>query len=415
MSPAIDGVLWVPSRRYPQIGAEQATQPLRLMQTTRDTSILNLLLINFSQVVLYFVYYGGGSRVIPKDHSLFFPDSRSRRAMKKQYSVRVGFTLVELLVVIAIIGVMVGLLLPAVQAAREAARRMSCSNNLKQIGLAFHNYESTYKTFPAAWGVYQPAPPYNLQGVGIALLPFMEQTTLVDQYNSSVSPSNQGGPIGIANVAVISTPIATFVCPSAPGGLDRIYDGGVPAGALPGLAALTWRAAPSDYSVTTGVRNTYAALAYAAFPGGPGGARGGALAQSTFQAPANNKMSSIIDGTSNTFLMGERTGGNRIYSGMRELPVPAAVVAANGGGWGDPLVGEHWITGTVRNPGFPPAEGPCAINCTNIRSNGFHSFHPGGAHFLMADASVQFITDSVAPFSFAARITRAKGEVVPSE
>lgn len=332
--------------------------------------------------------------------------------MRKQWSVRGGFTLVELLVVIAIIGVMVGLLLPAVQAAREAARRMSCSNNLKQIGLAFHNYESTYKTFPAAWGVYQPAPPYNLQGVGIALLPFMEQTALVDRYNSSVSASNEGGPIGQANVAVIATPLATFVCPSAPGGLERIYNGAVPAGALPGLPALTWRAAPSDYSVTTGVRGVYANLA---FVGIPATSRGGALSQSTFQAPANNKMASIIDGTSNTFLMGERTGGTKVYSGMRELAVPAAVIGAQGGGWGDPLVGEHWITGTVRNPAFPAVEGPCAINCSNVRSAGFHSFHPGGCHFLMADASVQFFSDSVAPLVIAARITRANGEVLPPE
>ena len=332
--------------------------------------------------------------------------------MQKQWSVRGGFTLVELLVVIAIIGVMVGLLLPAVQAAREAARRMSCSNNLKQIGLAFHNYESTFKTLPAAWGVYQPAPPYNLQGVGIALLPFMEQTALVDLYNSTISASNQGGPLGIANIVVISTPLASFVCPSAPGGIDRLYDGAIPAGSLPGLAALTWRAAPSDYSVTTGVRGVYANLA---FVGIPASNRGGAMSQSTFQAPANNRMASITDGTSNTFFMGERTGGNRVYSGMRELVVPAPVIGAQGGGWGDPLLGEHWITGTVRNPSFPAVQGPCAINCTNIRSAGFHSFHPGGCHFLMADASVSFFSDSAQPLIIAGRITRANGEVLPSE
>lgn len=317
-----------------------------------------------------------------------------------------GFTLVELLVVIAIIGVMVGLLLPAVQAAREAARRMSCSNNLKQIGLAFHNYESTFKTLPAAWANYPSAPVPNLQGVGVALLSFMEQTALAEQYTMTVAAVNEAGPVGQANVAVISTPIATFVCPSSPGGIDRIYDGSI--------AGLTWRAAPSDYSVTTGVRGVYANLAYANFPGGSGGNRNGAL-RAVGTVRHDNRMAAITDGTSNTFLMGERTGGNKVYSGMQEVAVPAAVIGAHGGGWGDFLVGEHWIKGSVRNPGFPSTDGPCAINCTNLRSTGFHSFHPGGCHFLMADASVQFVSDSVAPLILAARITRAKGEVIPAD
>jgi len=330
---------------------------------------------------------------------------------------RHGFTLVELLVVIAIIGVMVGLLLPAVQAAREAARRMSCANNLKQIGLAFHNYESSFKTFPAAWGVFQPAPPYNIQGLGVALLPFLEQEALVSRYNSSVSPSNEGGAIGQANVAVISTPLAMFVCPSAPGGIDRVYDGSIPAnggGALPGLPALTWRAAPSDYCVTTGVRGTFADVAYATFPGGVTGDRHGALMQTTFVAPTSSKLSNITDGTTHTFLMGERTGGNKVYSGRRELAVPAPVIGAQGGGWGDPLNGDHWLAGTIRNPTYPPTEGACGINCSNLRGSSFHAFHPGGCHFLMVDGSIQFISESIEPFALAGRITRQKGEVIPS-
>ncbi len=341
--------------------------------------------------------------------------------MRKQWSVRSGFTLVELLVVIAIIGVMVGLLLPAVQAAREAARRMSCGNNLKQIGLAFHNYESTYRTLPAAYGIYLPAPPYNLQGVGVALLPFMEQTVLADQYNSSVSATNEGGPIGVANVAVISTPVATFICPSSPGGPSRVYNGGAPAnfgGALPGFAASTWRAAASDYSITTGVRNPYWATAVASLPPGVGDNREGAMRETSFQTPRTFRMAGIIDGTSNTFLMGERTGGDRIYSGTREVALTAALLplaAMQGGGWGDPLLGEHWMQGTIRNPGFPITPGACAINCSNVRSAGFHSFHPGGCHFLLADASVQFVSDSVQPMIVAGRITRANGEIIPTE
>lgn len=331
----------------------------------------------------------------------------------KTASKNAAFTLVELLVVIAIIGILVGLLLPAVQAAREAARRMQCSNNLKQLGLAYHNYESAFKAFPSAYYVHQPAPPYNLHSGYIGLLPYLEQTSLYTQYDSRVTPTtNLGNPIGIANAAVIAQQLSMFICPSATGG-DRVYEADFPAnfgGALPGAPAMKFRAAPSDYCVTTGVRSGYGAIAY---PAGQGGSRHGALRAFTFVAPLKSTIATITDGTSNTFLIGERTGGSKIYVGTRELPVPAQVGATNGGGWGDPLVGEHWLAGFLRNgTSIPPGGGPCAINCTNLRGNGFHSFHPGGCMFLMADASVQFNSESIDATTFASRITREKGEVV---
>ncbi|WP_417735998.1 DUF1559 domain-containing protein [Rosistilla oblonga] len=322
-----------------------------------------------------------------------------------------GFTLVELLVVIAIIGILVGLLLPAVQAAREAARRMQCSNNFKQIGLAFHNYHDTHRSFPAAWYAHAPIPPYNLQSCGVALLPFMEQQPLYDRYDSRVSPTNEGGPIGQENVAVIATPLAGFVCPSSPGGIQRVYDANIAAGSLPGLPAISFTAAPSDYCVTGGVTGTFADIAYS---GNKGGSREGALVFVSPQDQGNNRIAAILDGTSNTFLMGERTGGTVIYSGRNIISVPAALAETNGGGWGDALNGEHWLVGSVRGATtFPFAEGACPINCTNLRSQGFHAFHPGGAMFLMADGSVQFNSATVDAFAFAARITRAKGEVAP--
>jgi prepilin-type N-terminal cleavage/methylation domain-containing protein/prepilin-type processing-associated H-X9-DG protein len=325
---------------------------------------------------------------------------------------RLGFTLVELLVVIAIIGILVGLLLPAVQAAREAARRMQCSNNLKQIGLSFHNYESAFKSFPAAYYVWQPAPPYNVQSGILGLLPYMEQGNLYAQYDYRFTPSTTyGGAIGTANVKVISTVVQTFVCPSSPGDpQSRVYTCTIPASALlPGMPATSWQAAPSDYTVTTGVRATFGNIAY---NNNQGGQRNGALVAATFQTPASNKIANITDGTSSTFLMGERTGGDKIYSGIKQISVPAILAATNGGGWGDPLLGENWLAGAVRGAtAYPIAEGGCAINCTNFRGQGFHGFHPGGAQFVMADGSVQFNSESVDAYTFAARITRGKGEV----
>ncbi|QDS88633.1 hypothetical protein EC9_28240 [Rosistilla ulvae] len=328
---------------------------------------------------------------------------------------RIGFTLVELLVVIAIIGILVGLLLPAVQAAREAARRMQCSNNFKQIGLAFHNYHDTFKSFPAAWYIHGMTPPFNIQGGNMGLLPFMEQQALYDRYDSRVSPTNEGGTIGQQNVSVIATPLAGFVCPSSPGGIDRVYDANIDATTaaafLPGLGAISYRAAPSDYCVTGGVKGIFAKIAYS---NNEGSAREGALMQVNPFETATTRFSSILDGTSNTFLMGERTGGKEIYTGRKILALPAPIGDTNGGGWGDPLNGENWLEGSVRGATtFPMPQGGCPINCTNLRSQGFHAFHPGGAMFLMADGSVQFNSETIDAYTFAARITRAKGEVAP--
>jgi prepilin-type N-terminal cleavage/methylation domain-containing protein len=333
---------------------------------------------------------------------------------------RAGFTLVELLVVIAIIGVLVALLLPAVQAAREAARRAQCSNQLKQQALAIHNYEDTFKTMPIAW--FLSNPPLNIGAWGVAVLPYLEQKPLFDQYDPRFPAIDQAGMPGAKNIAVISTPLQVFVCPSAPGGKDRIYTGGI--SGVPGLPTLSWKAAPSDYCVTTGVLGTYANLAYANQPGGAGGSRHGALkvlGPPGFGGSEIGTFASIIDGTSNTFLIGERTGGNAIYSKRTPWGAPSTVVqqyvAANGGGWGDALNGEHWLGGCLYsglgNP--PPQQGPCGINCTNLRGYGFLSFHPNIAQFAMADGSIQSISESASQLAVAARITCQKGEVTPAE
>jgi len=337
-----------------------------------------------------------------------------------------GFTLVELLVVIAIIGILVALLLPAVQAAREAARRMQCSNNCKQIGLALHNYHDTYKSFPIGWSLRGPAwgdPQWIGEPWGVQILPFLEQQPLHDQFDHNILAVDQLSP---ANVAVIQTKLSAYVCPSAPGGVNRVYTFNATPAGLPFTGT---DVAPSDYIATTGVRGAFSNLAYAGVPGGSGGSRDGVLQAHGSPAPPINaanrsaKFRDIIDGTANTFIVGERTGGNLIYIGRQPAATLTSIMispggpaaALEGGGWGDLMNGEHWVSGSLHNPpdSYPVAEGPCAINCTNVRGRGFHSFHPGGAQFTMADGSVQFMSATANPLAIAGRITRGKGEVLP--
>lgn len=335
---------------------------------------------------------------------------------------RVGFTLVELLVVIAIIGILVGLLLPAVQAAREAARRMQCSNNVKQIGLAMHNYESAQRTFPMAWWLDIPGgtniAAANGNVWGFSILPYIEQTNLYNQFDQRYPAMNELGPIALANVEVTKQPLNFFKCPSSPYGLEDIYTGDATSAGLP----VTWNCAPSDYIATTGVRGALANVAYA---GNPGGNRGGALHVSgIYGGPGSSKIGAMTDGTSNTVLVGERTGGPEIYIGTTAASsLSALLTEVNGGGWGDILNGENWLSGALHARQFDPTanpalylqEGPCGINCNNIRGRSFHSFHTGGATFGLADGSVQYLSENIDPSIIAALITRSKGETVTLE
>jgi len=350
---------------------------------------------------------------------------------------RTGFTLVELLVVIAIIGVMVGLLLPAVQAAREAARRMSCSNNLKQIGLAFHNYESTFRTFPYGFMVHTPSgnlgnPVFTNAGTwALSILPFIEQQALYDLYDRRVPAYDQaeaiGFPAAIATInrQVVSTPIATFVCPSAPGAAEsRIFHAnysadGFPFTAGPGHPATFRGFAPSDYTANYGLRGIYRQLAFqgAGLPVPGDAATDGPLIRGGnniggLPGVGSSRMADILDGTSRTIVIGERTGGAEMYVGRRRVTTGPMGTRGplNGGGWADILNGWHHTHGSLQNDDTGNLQGPCAINCTNLRNRGWHSFHPGGAHMLMGDASIQFVSESVEALRFAASLTRNGGE-----
>jgi prepilin-type N-terminal cleavage/methylation domain-containing protein len=331
---------------------------------------------------------------------------------------RSAFTLIELLVVIAIIAVLVALLLPAVQQAREAARRSQCKNNLHQLGLAFHNYHEALNTFPYGYVI---GTNLNINNWAVQILPYLDQSALYNAYNCSVpafveAAGFPGFPAAsvAGNLAVVATTLPVFNCPSVPGG-SATYAGQLPANALGAGAPpinLNFTAAKGDYSVSTGVRGVFANNAYASFPGGAGGNRDGVLSNAVPGGTNSQKIATITDGVSNTFMLGERSGGGVIYHKKQVFDGgPDLFTMTNGGGWADGFNGEHWLQGALYDGTHQSNGGPCPINCTNLRGDGFHSFHDGGCHFLMGDGSVRFIGESIAAFTMAALITKHKGEV----
>lgn len=323
-----------------------------------------------------------------------------------------GFTLVELLVVIAIIGLLLALLLPAVQAAREAARRMQCSNNLKQLGLAFQNYHSANQAFPMAYFYSGTAPGQNFQVWGTQILSYIEATTVGQKWDSRFPAYDTGVATdpATANNALAKNVLSAFVCPSAPAATGRVYTATLLPGDLaPGYpsVAMTFGAAPMDYTVCLGLATDdlpgeYAECAYGvSLSATSGSAYLGALGVNY-----NTHISDIIDGTSNTILLAERLGGTGRYlkNGRK------ADDTATGGGWADSLSGNFFLLGS--NGDGTTARGSCAINCSNQRNWGFYSSHSGGVNMVLCDGSVRFVTQSIGTAVLTAAITRANSDTV---
>ncbi len=256
---------------------------------------------------------------------------------------RPAFTLVELLVVIAIIGVLVGLLLPAVQAARGAARRMSCSNNMKQIGLALHNYHATYRTFPEGSRLS------NFIGPLTAVLPHLEEANTYDQFDFSKSYSDP------YNQEVAAQTIATYLCPSMP---------------LP-------RPVPDTSMGETGGPSSYLGCeGTAAYMRKADGMFGLNWTRFGFNNPAV-KFRDLQDGTSMTIAYGETTYDMKDYYWIGSS-------TPNDVKWGT----ARWVLGYPKvSLGTTLKE----LDVHNAANNGgFQSMHPGGVHFLCADGSVRF-------------------------
>jgi len=244
-----------------------------------------------------------------------------------------GFTLIELLVVIAIIGVLIALLLPAVQMAREAARRTQCRNNLKQLGLALHNYHDSHKTFPpgivgtnfgntdASICQYVATTatcdnPFFSKISGLTLiLPFMEEKGYYSAYNMLLACCAQQNGTSVAGV------VKSYVCPSNPRGFQPLvwaYYMAPPASTLPGAVAVGNGPGPTDYVFSVGgvglltCQNPFVINTSAGLAGIPGIMR---RAAGAFNVNSSVGIDKMKDGTSNTFLMGESVGGAELYVG----------------------------------------------------------------------------------------------------
>ncbi|MHC2066653.1 DUF1559 family PulG-like putative transporter [Bremerella sp. T1] len=335
--------------------------------------------------------------------------------MRRSTSLR-GFTLVELLVVIAIIGVLIALLLPAVQMAREAARRMSCTNNQKQLGLALHNYHDTYLTFPRynQAALASDASSSYACGPHVKLLPYIEQSAVYEQIKTATLNFYRN--VTSSESVVQNNRISGFVCPS-----DSVFPDSNREGncnyPLSAGSNLAWDVAESRQNGAFSFRNEV-------------------------------KFADITDGTTNTILVGEHLTGDgddtlyRINSDVvrglswsanestSQGPITqatldtAGVACDNNKSNHSSFAALRWTRGTLEYAIFntlapPNWKYPSCMTSTSTGNHGSskgiyvaRSRHPGGVNFTLADGSVRFITETVDSQTYHAMGSRNGGEVV---
>jgi prepilin-type N-terminal cleavage/methylation domain-containing protein/prepilin-type processing-associated H-X9-DG protein len=311
---------------------------------------------------------------------------------------RRAFTLIELLVVIAIIAVLIGLLLPAVQKVREAANRAKCQNNMKQLGLAVHDFENARNALPPGRTNGAAIPFYGLnttgvtQGWGGFILPFLEQDSVYKLFDFNKDCAD------VANQPAVNSQLAVMLCPSAP---DRPTPWTV-------TGSITF--AVCDYTAMNNIDTLVAQWLYC---------NGDATCASRFPRDAilaQNKVSKIVDvtdGMSNSIMLTECAGRPNTW---RAGKLTGSVQGNSAGGAGWAHFENSYSFWGKNSDGTTPSDGrrsgPCAVNCTNERQA--YSFHPGGVNVLFGDASVRFLTNSVPTTTFMTLVTRGAGEVTPN-
>jgi prepilin-type N-terminal cleavage/methylation domain-containing protein len=295
------------------------------------------------------------------------------RTRKSHSTCPAAFTLVELLVVIAIVGILIALLLPAVQAAREAARKTQCKNNLRQIGLALHNYQLTTGQFPpgvlGTSGSIQTI--HKLHTWQAMALPYLEQGNLNRQYDYDVRFDHAN------NAAAVIQPVATYLCPSQK---DELVDG---------------RYAPSHYAANSGT-----------VPGADDGL--------LFPMSAT-RFRDVVDGSSNTIAVGEIAFE---IGGWARGAINTGSGGGGGGGSGGGT-GQAFARAVLRwwkaaSNCARPGMNPPATNCSGSieRQFQFSSLHAGGCHFTLADGSTRFVSETIETGVFRSLLTRGGNEVV---
>jgi prepilin-type N-terminal cleavage/methylation domain-containing protein/prepilin-type processing-associated H-X9-DG protein len=328
-------------------------------------------------------------------------------------SQRRAFTLIELLVVIAIIGILIALLLPAVQKIREAAARMQCTNNLKQIGLAVHNYHDSFNFVPPGYidGNANPtSTPDNDVGPGwgwaALLLPYVEQQNLFNQINLK-----QGIVVG-SNAAAAQTPLKIYQCPSDPYQQNfPVYDST--------FSTPFATVAHSNYVGCNGWEECFNNAGGAGQGGGNDGLTGG-LGQSgdgLFYRNSRYRLTDVTDGLSNTIIIGERSGnhspstwtgavtGGRCPAWMASQP-PSPYSPPPGPAYDNADFDEAFVLAHCNATHLPSADFPIFDPDT------FYSMHTGkGANFLFGDGSVHFLGSSINPITYQYLATIAGGEV----
>jgi len=348
-----------------------------------------------------------------------------------------GFTLIELLVVIAIIAVLISLLLPAVQSAREAARRAACINNLKQIGLAMHNFENSRQVLPPTWAIstpllkppYQPADLTNVSIVGpdnyeppcptqigevcnnavdvqtwvTICLPYFEQGSIYNAYNIAQPFS---APV---NTTFVGTQLSFMVCPSAPAGYRTAVYTDPLSQAFYG-AGWSVTLAGGDYAVDAGVASAWMDSNNVPHPAGVD-------TRGLLQGNVAPRIASVTDGTSNTIMVSEDAGRPQFGLNGRLIPDGTSTASLHIGESGTTIYtkeGSGW--GWADWNSFFYTDGDGSRQHTNWSSNSeVYAFHPGGANHVFADGSVHFVKQSTAPSAFVWLISPAGGEVLSSD